>query len=341
MMRDRTMHRLRALVANPAPLLFATAVVVLIALSSWWYVFLGRAVETEFELRRANLVLQARLPDQIADRESLGTELRKLEQRRRRRELMILGEGLLLSGLLLAVVGMLYRLVRSERRFRTEMEGFLRRVTHEMKTPLAGIKAVLQTIELGRVPAEQVAELCRRALREAEREEQLIQNLLLAQRMRQPGAELRAERIDLAGLASELVLSRQALESHVNWAIDADEEIAVHGDPSALRTVLDNLLDNAAKYGAGSIRIALATGGKRVTLQVIDDGIGFSAQEAAELFEPFVRSADSRSAARKGTGLGLAISRTLAEKMGGSLHGESEGEGRGATFSLTLPAWRG
>ncbi len=335
------MARLRAFFGNPATLLFATAVVLLILLSSWWYVFLGRAVDNEFQLLRSNTLLEARLLGQDVDSQQVIAKLEALDERRQRREFMIFGEGLLLSGLLLAVVGMLYRLVRSERRFREEMAFFMRRVTHEMKTPIAGIKAVLQTIQMGRVPAEQLPALAGRALHEAEREEHLIQNLLLSQRLRQPGAVLSSEEIDLGGLVRELIRSRIAMHSAVDWHVDGPERALASGDPGAVRTVLDNLLDNAAKYGGGEVRIELAAHGDEIALTVADIGLGFPPDKAEALFAAFARNNDSRAVARNGTGLGLSIARALADKMSGSLVASSDGPGQGARFKLTLPTWQG
>jgi len=329
------------IVRNPAQLLFITAVVLLIALSAWWYVFLVQAVETEHDLLRD----KATLSHQLAKRSGhpgvvaldVDAALSSIEKRRERRRFMILGEGILLSGLLFAVVLMLYRLFRSERRFRNEIELFLRRVTHEMKTPIAGIKAVLQTIQMGRMPADQLVDLAGRALAEAEREELLIQNLLLAQRIRQPDAQLKAEPIDLAALVRRLVVGRQQLSSQVEWSVDADDGSRVVGDAGALRTIVDNVLDNAAKYGGGAVQIDVSARPATVVLTVEDNGIGFEDTATSSLFEPFVRQADSRAASRQGTGLGLSISRSLAAKMGGRIEASSPGVGRGATFTLTMP----
>lgn len=376
---------------NPATVLFATAVVLLIALSAWWYVFLQRAVDNEFTLHAQTVALQAKLHaiDLRAEPELSASPLAKdprfevcpasqtpaagqtiapvgayfdgrlllaqhiragwwlcttptfragVASRRLRRSGMLLGEGLLLSGLLLAVVAMLYRLFRSERRFRGEMEGFLRRVTHEMKTPIAGIKAVLQTIQMGRIPPEQLHDLVGRALVEAEREEHLIQNLLLAQRLRQSGADLRADSLDVTAMVEELVRARAAMSPSIRWTSDIAPNCHVKADPSAVRTVLDNLLDNAAKYGGGAIEIVATVREHLVVVEVSDDGVGFDVSTAADLFEPFVRSSETAAASRGGTGLGLSIAQQLATAMGGAIEAHSDGVGQGARFRLVLPS---
>ncbi len=361
--------------------LFAAAVLLLIALGVWWMVLLDRSLQREHQLLRQSLADAAAVhAAHIAlsgVRPALGafeadgrflfkrgapsglelgarvdgefalvagpTALARLRDHYDRKRVMLIGEGVLLCTLLLVVVAMLYQLFRAERRFHDEIEGFLSRVTHDMKTPLAGIKAVLQTIEAGRMPSDRLQELAGRALREVDREEAMIQNLLLAQRLR-IGARLAREAVDLSALVAAALTQRQELPGPPTWRLERDEAVStwiVQGDATALHSILDNLLDNAAKYGAKAVVVRLyaapARGGKAgqgVAIEVEDDGIGFEPRRAARLFEPFAREADGLG--RKGTGLGLWIARGLAEAMGGTVEAHSEGPGRGARFSLRL-----
>ena len=382
----------RRFLRDRATVLFAAAVVLLIALSSWWFVFLQRAVTNEFQLKAELVSLNGRFIAQklvsakqlrvgplaedarfevltaqqspaVAAAQSGQTELfegklllarhvrgqwwlcttkahrERVVLRKQRLTWMLLGEGMLLSGLLLAVVAMLYRLFRSEVRFREEVQVFLRNVTHELKTPIAGIKAVLQTIQMGRVPDGQLEDLATRALREAEREEHLIDNLLTAQRLRQSDSALEVARLDVGELLGRLVDGRRALASVIDWQLTMDGNVFAVADASAVRTILDNLLDNAAKYGDGKIQVRAGMENDRVRIDVVDDGIGFDPEGAEELFVPFVRSSDSRVAVRAGTGLGLSISRRLVAEMKGKLEAHSSGEGTGARFSVLLPVW--
>ena len=259
-----------------------------------------------------------------------------MDERYNRQRKMLLGEGTLLTSLLLSVVAMLWRLVRTESRFRREMQDFLGRVTHEMKTPLAGIKAVLQTIHTGRMPQEQLVELTAMALREVEREEHLIQNLLLAQRMRLPNQHLSHDPVDITALLRRFHDHRKSTAPPGGLHLDAPDDLHALGDSTALWTILENLGDNAQKYGAKRIQIVGKREGAAIVVHVVDDGAGFAPELAEKLFQPFVR-AEGTAGKAHGTGLGLSLSRALAERMGGHLVAQSPGEGQGATFTLSLP----
>lgn len=357
--------------------LFVTAVVLLIALGVWWIVLLDRSLASEHRLMRqalsdaaavhaAHLQASTVVPpigafaddprfvvvDRLPAAADLGAIVRaprrllaneeataRLEQHYARKGRMLFGEGVLLCSLLLAVVAMLYRLFRAERRFRDEIEGFLSRVTHEMKTPLAGIKAVLQLIESGKMPPERLTELAGKALREVEREEALVQNLLLAQRLR-IGAKLAAEDIDIAALANAIVDARADIGGDggiaVRVVVDAATAVVASADETAVRSILDNLLDNALKYGGKTIELTISASDQHAVIVIGDDGIGFDQTKAEALFLPYVR-VPAGAGGRRGTGLGLWIARGLAEGMGGALAADSVGAGQGARFTLRLP----
>jgi len=350
--------------------LFALALVMLALMAGWWFWFMAHAVREQDRLWRASLDLEARLiaasladpalapgplaldtrfevvatragAAPISSALSLVPSPALLNQHERevaRRRLMVHGEGSLLLLLVGACVGMLYRLVLAEHRYRRDVDLFLSRVTHEMKTPLAGIKALLQTLRDGRAPPERVREICELGLRQAEREEHLIENLLVAHRLSTRQARLDPQDIDLQPALGEFVAHRTAsmgasAESHV---VTCPQGLVARAHPGALQTILENLADNAFKYGATRLSLRAEAGATRVTLVLEDDGEGFDPALAEKLFERFHRDDAARSG-RHGTGLGLSIARTLAREMGGDLVAASDGPGRGARFTLTLP----
>jgi signal transduction histidine kinase len=266
----------------------------------------------------------------------------RIAERNHRRRMMVTGEGVLLFSLLAICTVMLYRQVRQQRLQMRRMESFIAAVSHEMKTPLTGIKSLLQTFVRGRVPPGQAQRLYAMGLKEAERLEHTIENVLLAGRLRAEQLETRVELVALRAILDRFVIHRQRTlvdrPESLSLAWDTDGELHVKADSSALRLILDNLTDNAYKYGGPdplvTIRVRREAG---LALVLVEDrGIGFDSEQAEQLFTPFQRTSEAVDAVQHGTGLGLSIARALARRMGGELTAESDGPGTGSRFSLQL-----
>jgi len=267
----------------------------------------------------------------------------ELDDKVRRRWAMVVGEGGLLFLLIGVCTFMLYRLVRQERRYARRMEEFLNAVTHEMKTPLAGIKSLLQTLAAGKVPAGQEAALFSMGLKEVERLDHLVENVLISGRLRAEVFEVQLEPVPLRPLLEQFVAHRQG------YLVDRPDAIRLVCEPSgtnavaaadasALRVVLENLTDNAFKYGGKAPEVILRTHrtGEQLAISVEDQGVGFEPARAEELFLPFRRVLAGETTVKHGTGLGLSLARNLARRMGGELTAASDGIDRGSRFTVTL-----
>ncbi len=261
----------------------------------------------------------------------------------RRRQFMFVGEGSLLVVLIAACVVMLFFLVRSDRSRMRSVEAFISTVTHEMKTPLTGVKSLLQTFAAGKVPRDQEEMLYAMGLKEVERLEHMVENVLISGRLRAERYQVSFERVSIRPLLDGFIEHRSHYlvgrkESiRLVWEI-AEADLILLCDPHALTIVLDNLTDNAIKYGGApaEVRVRLRRVGAMAEIAVEDDGIGFDPARSEELFRPFLRAADAGSGVHHGTGLGLSISRALVRSMGGRLSAESEGIGKGSRFLVTL-----
>jgi two-component system sensor histidine kinase BaeS len=115
--------------------------------------------------------------------------------------------------------------------------------------------------------------------------------------------------------------------------------VAVQADPDRLREILDNLLGNALRHTppAGTVTVTTTTRPHEVDVTVADTGEGIAAEHLNHLFDRFYRADPARSRHGGGSGIGLTIARALAQAHSGSLHAASNGVGRGAVFTLTLP----
>lgn len=268
--------------------------------------------------------------------------VRKLRDHRGRRFSMVLGEGGLAFLLFLVFGLVLMRLLYTERQRHREIEAFINIISHELKTPLAGIKALLGTLQMGNIPPERMNEYLDMGLRESDRLEHLVENILIANRIRRSTLAVQLKDLDLESFLAEYLEHRNALlplgHPGVKLAGDPLNGRRVRADGDQLRVVLENLTDNAIKYGDNSeVRILVEPDGDRVRVVVADDGIGFAPDRAEALFVGFRAATQEDAAMVHGTGLGLGIARTLSRAMGGDLTASSKGAGQGSRFAVVLP----
>jgi signal transduction histidine kinase len=268
--------------------------------------------------------------------------VRRLRAKRRRRFLMIVGEGGLALVLFMVFCVVLLRLLHGERQRRREFEAFINTISHELKTPLAGIKALLGTLQMGNISPERMNEYLDMGLRESNRLEHLVENILIANRIRRSTLAVQLRDLELGPFLAEYLEHRNALLPvnhpgvHLAGAPPAGRCVRADGDK--LRVVLENLTDNAIKYGDGSeVRLLVEHDGDRILLAVEDDGIGFDPDRGEALFEGLRAATQQDAAMVHGTGLGLGIARNLAQAMGGDVTATSQGAGKGSRFVVALP----
>jgi signal transduction histidine kinase len=274
--------------------------------------------------------------------------VQELELDYRRRSAMVAGEAALSVFLIIVIAWMFYRLLEAERRSQQELQELWSRVTHELKTPIAGIKALLQTLQSQEFSRQELAPLLEMGLREADRQELLAENLLIGQRLSRGAYAMKPTRMILPEFVRNH-FARTSLNIHpdrLRVEIACEPDTAVMADAGGLRMVLDNLLDNAVKYcGDGLVlSVSVERSGDRVTVTVADNGPGFPQSDAEQIFEAYRRLDGESSSSRRGTGMGLHISRRLMREMGGNLAASSEGLGKGARFVIAFweaGSWRG
>ncbi|HEV7578414.1 MAG TPA: hybrid sensor histidine kinase/response regulator, partial [Caldimonas sp.] len=217
---------------------------------------------------------------------------------------------------------------------------FLAMLGHELRNPLAPIVTSLELMARHdgggearerRIIERQVAHLSR-----------MVDDLLDVSRIASGKIELRHERVDLRDvIARALELTEPALRGRrVPPEVRLpDRPVWVSGDPVRLTQVICNLVTNAAKFSSPERRIAidLRREGATASVAVEDDGVGIPAELQGRIFERFVQGEQALQRASGGLGLGLAIARNLVELHGGAIAVASEGAGRGARFTVTLP----
>jgi len=210
---------------------------------------------------------------------------------------------------------------------------FVADASHELRTPVAVIKAELEGA-LRRAPADpDLRESLRAAVDECDRLAQLAEDLLVLARSGDGALAVRPAPLDPAELLEHVRtrFSARAAEHGRALRVDAEPGLILDADELRLSQALGNLVDNALRHGAGAITLSARRAGEEVELAVADEGAGPAPEVRPRAFERFARGDEART--RGGAGLGLAIVRAIAEAHGGAAE-----LGDGARVVLRLPS---
>ena len=242
-----------------------------------------------------------------------------------------------------AQVVLVFRDETARRRADDVRRDFVANVSHELKTPLAGLSLLADTLQQAvHDDPEQAERFAERVGAEVGRLTDLVTDLLVLSRLEQPRpATIDLQLVDLAEITAAVVdgLRLQPEASQRTIELDAARPVRVHGDGVHLATLVRNLVENALRYNhpGGRVWVSVRPDGDTALIVVRDDGLGIPRQELARVFERFYRVDKARSRETGGTGLGLSIVKHVAESHGGHVEVEST-VGVGSTFTVTLPA---
>jgi signal transduction histidine kinase len=220
---------------------------------------------------------------------------------------------------------------------------FIDSVTHELKSPLAELKLCLDTIQRPELRSEQRDQLRQTMLDAVDRLSGFIDDVLEASHLAHGRGGFALQEVELAPLVqrcAEIVATRHKTPLGA-VTVEVPEGLTLLTDPTALETVVRNLLDNAIKYSDPPRHVRLSAsrrGPGVVQVEVRDNGIGVPRLELGRIFDRFYRVPEEAVRARRGTGLGLFVVSALVRNLGGRIEAHSEGAGRGTTMVVRLPA---
>ena len=220
---------------------------------------------------------------------------------------------------------------------------FLATVSHELRTPLNSILGWARLLSEGTLDRETLARGLATIQRNAQIQVQLIEDILDTTRAISGKLHLDLTTLDLAHVtraAFDAVKPSADSKQLTLELIVAEGNSRVRGDIDRLQQAIGNLLANAVKFtpSGGSVRVELARSEQAVSLSVTDTGKGIAKRFLPHVFDRFRQEDDTATRRYSGLGLGLALVRHILAAHGGSVNASSEGEGRGATFSITLPS---
>ncbi|MBI3543778.1 MAG: HAMP domain-containing histidine kinase, partial [Deltaproteobacteria bacterium] len=255
--------------------------------------------------------------------------------------LMVLG----LSISLMTVLGMVYMFLRLIRAVQLNLaqSQFIAAVTHELRSPVASLQLMLETIRDPTTPREKRAEfeLCMDA--DLRRLRQLVDQVLDTARLENSSEPPPAEPVPVDAVlktALDAVDARIKMNAGQLHVAPLERPLLVNVNLRLLTSVLANVLDNAIKYSQGPAEIDLRVsteGRRRIVIEIADHGVGISRKELKKVFRRFYRSRNPLTRAKPGTGLGLYFSRLALRAQGGDITVTSPGVGQGSTFRIEVP----
>ncbi len=221
---------------------------------------------------------------------------------------------------------------------------FVSAVTHELRTPLTTFRLYSDILQNDAVAPEKRPAYLKTLSREADRLSHLVENVLAFSQIERGSARSSVSEHDIGELLESMRERCEArlAAAHLSLEMYTESSFRCSIDSNALEHILFNLIDNAAKYAAGSeppvVTIEMTKQQNRLEIKVSDHGPGISNAECKKIFRPFHKSAKQAAETKPGVGLGLALSNRLARSMGGKLSCGNRTDGQsGAVFALTLP----
>ncbi len=291
----------------------------------WWAVQLWQENNRSYKIERDLLELWFTRKNQGLNETQFleTTEYRAVERRWVRHKRMIIAEGLFFAGCLVFGLYVINRSVQRELSLTKQRRNFMLSITHELKSPIASIRLVLETLLKRDLQREQLEKLCTNGVKDAVRLQNLVDSLLLAARLEnnwRPAFEL----VDLGAVARECVNGLLVRFPDAHFEVETAVDLPmVQADKSAITSVVQNLLENAAKYANEEARIKFSaqksTTGKTIRIVVSDNGRGIPDAEKKAVFEKFYRIGNEETRQSTGTGLGLYIVQHVVRAHGGTI----------------------
>lgn len=227
--------------------------------------------------------------------------------------------------------------VRNLQTMRRELIG---NISHELRTPISGIKAIAETLLDGAIDDKEAAmDFVSRIENEADRLSQMVAEITQLSRIETGQAELKMEPVNVNALIEEIIteMSPLAERQQVIFSKELASDLpGIQADKDRIHQTIINLVHNAIKFNkpGGKITVSTVFDNKSVSASVSDTGIGISKDDLPHVFERFFKADKARTGG--GSGLGLAIAKHTIQAHGGEIHAQSQ-EGKGSTFTFTLP----
>jgi len=299
----------------------------------WWEILMVKQTSEIINEKQKIVALTSTDPQQMQ------LEINQLLKTKKSKIYMIAGEGTVFLLLLVYGIYRIRKAYETETQLVSQQKNFVLSVTHELKTPIAATKLQLQTLlKHKQLDEDKREQLLQNALKETNRLNRLIEDVLLASRADKNELLMNTERINLSDLAKDIIESYY--KERVNdgsLLVNIESDVYVLTDKVLFPSIIINLIDNAFKYSQENPKVSfeLKREGQHARLKISDNGIGVEAEQREKIFEKFYRVGNEETRKTKGTGLGLYIVKTIVDAHGGKIS-LSTNQPKGSVFTITI-----
>ncbi len=249
--------------------------------------------------------------------------------------------GMILSALLVAsVVACLFfllRIINRQKQLAELKNDLISNITHEFKTPISTVKVALEGIQNFNYQndPEKTAKYLKLSHLQLDKLQMMVEKLLETATLDGNKLQLEKEKVNVSRLLSELVEKHKNLSQEKSFSFkNGKENIIILADPFHLENALNNILDNAVKYGGDIVEVDLLAEGEKVRIKIEDSGNSLSGNHAEQIFEKFYRVPSGNIHNVKGFGIGLYYTKQIVEKHGGEILVFTDGSTK---FEILLP----
>lgn len=278
----------------------------------FWYLELNKQNQQMYEYRITQL--QKNTPDHTS-------AILEIKAAKDKKTSQYIGEGSVFLLLILVGAVFVYRATRRQFILSRQQQNFMMAITHELKTPIAVARLNVETLLKRRLEEAQQQKLISNTLQEVNRLNALTNNVLVASQLETGAYRLNKQQISISRIATEAVHEFQHRFSQRAIVANIEPDVLMLGEDTLIQLLINNLLDNAAKYSAkdSMVKLLLTKENHHVLIQVMDEGIGIADAEKKKIFEKFYRVGSEETRTAKGTGLGLFLSKKIVQDFKGSI----------------------
>ncbi|RFM25917.1 sensor histidine kinase [Deminuibacter soli] len=301
----------------------------IVAVLVWWFIALQR---------QNNQMYMFRVQELKKDDPAYFEKMVEIEAQRKSKTTAYVGEGA--TFLLLTLVGavFVYQATRRQIRLSHQQQNFMMAVTHELKTPIAVTRLNLETLQKRKLEEAQQQKLISNTLQEANRLNDLCNNILISSQLEAGAYLLNKDELDLSKLVDDCVHNFAVRYPQRQIEGQVQPELYVEGETVLLQMLVNNLVENALKYSPkeGKVTVVLKQKHQHAVLCVMDEGAGIPDAEKKRVFEKFYRIGSENTRKTKGTGLGLYLSKKIVNDHNGQI-AVTDHLPNGSNFTVTLP----